>query len=139
LVPSKGIEKIIKLMPELEKQIPNLVYIIIGDGEEKNNLEKLVQDLNLEKNVLLLGKKEQSDLPNYYSLADCFVLVPENKEGIDKESFGIVYLEALEFDLPVIAGDVGGVKEIAEKNPKVILVNPENEKEIFENILKILK
>ncbi|MFC1622641.1 glycosyltransferase family 4 protein [Patescibacteria group bacterium] len=132
LVKSKGIEKIIKLMPELLKQIPNLVYIIVGDGFEKENLEKISNE-----KIIFIGNVPHAELPNYYSLADCFVLVPQKNEG-DTESFGIVYLEALEFGLPVIAGNVGGAKEIAEKNSKMILVDSENQVEVLENILNTL-
>lgn len=139
LVKSKGIEKIIKLIPELEKEIPNLVYLIVGDGPEKENLVVETRHCLVSDKIIFTGDVPHSELPNYYSLADCFVLTPENKLGVDKESFGIVYLEALEFELPVIAGNVGGAKEIAEKNSEMILVDSNNLQEIKENILKVLK
>ncbi len=148
LVKSKGVDKIIKCMPDLLKQIPNLVYIIIGDGSEKQNLQDCRDAIHsVSDKIIFTGNVPHSELPNYYSLADCFILVPQKcptltKGGIkggfgDTESFGIVYLEALEFGLPVIAGNVGGVKEIENKN--IYLVDPNNLEEIKENILKALK
>jgi len=131
LVKSKGVEKIIKLIPKILEQIPNLVYLIIGDGEEKENLKKISNE-----KVIFTGNISHSELPNYYTLADCFILTPENKQGIDKESLGIVYLEALEFDLPVIAGNVGGAKEIENQN--MILVDSNSLEEIKNNIIKVL-
>jgi phosphatidylinositol alpha-1,6-mannosyltransferase len=88
--------------------------------------------------VIFVGNVLHEDLPNYYALADAFILTP-HQTGIDTESFGLVYLEAAEFGLPIIAGDVGGAREALANYDKTILVDSENEKEISNKVLEVLK
>jgi len=147
LVKSKGVDQVIKALPKVLEKIPDLVYIIVGDGPEKNNLKNmandvgtchgtfLLEDQEINKNIIFTGNIPFKELVNYYALADLFILTPR-KVDTDTESYGIVYLEAKEFDLPVIAGDVGGVREIDYN--KITLVDSENINEISNKIVKLL-
>ena len=133
LVKSKGISQVLTALEQVWQIVPDLHYLIIGDGPDKNRLIQIVGRLPRahRSKIIFVGAVPHTELPNYYGLADIFILTPR-KIGIDTESFGIVYLEALEFNLPVIAGNVGGVKEI--KHNKIILVDSENVGEIAREI-----
>ena len=131
LVKGKGIDKVIQALPLVLEKIPNLTYLIVGDGSEKENLKNVGTGLDLSDRIIFAGNVFHSDLPNFYALANAFILTPT-----DTESFGIVYLEAQEFGLPIIAGRSGGVEEI--KYNQMHLVNSQDIKEIAEKIIQIL-
>ena len=172
LVESKGIDLVIKALPKVWQEIPELVYLVVGEGNFNNQLLVISDQVNPEKNkIIFTGAVPHNDLPNFYALADAFILTPHSKVGTparpsgggfkpvqDTESFGIVYLEAMEFGLPIIAGDVGGVREIFLSPPfqggvlrqakhcrsgvvnnNFILINSENIDEIVEKIIKVIK
>jgi len=132
LVESKGIDQVIKALEIINNK--NIIYIIIGDGPEKNSFKKISSD-----NIIFTGAVEHNELPNYYALADAFILTPRRNFTGDTESFGIVYLEAKEFGLPIIAGDTGGAREALKNYNNFILVDSEDINQIAENIIKLLK
>jgi glycosyltransferase involved in cell wall biosynthesis len=80
----------------------------VGDGTEKNNLEKQAESLNT--NVIFTGEVGDNELAAWYSVCDIFVLVPKD-ELVDVEGFGIVFLEARRAGKPIVASKVGGVAE----------------------------
>jgi glycosyltransferase involved in cell wall biosynthesis len=129
----KGIDKVIKVMPDILKEIKDVYYIIVGDGDDRENLEKLCQKLNLKERVIFKGFVSEEKLNFYYKNCDLFIL-PSKKEG-----FGIVFLEALSFGKIVIAGNKDGSKEALLDGEVGILIDPDNIYEIKETILKVLK
>ena len=136
LVTRKGFDKVIETLPEVIKQIPNLIYIIVGNGPDKGRLEKLAEDLKVRGNLIITEDIPNSNLPAFYDLADIFIM-PARQIDEDVEGFGIVYLEANLFGKPVIAGKSGGVEDAVIDNQTGILVNPENVQEIVQTILKL--
>ncbi|MFA5188356.1 MAG: glycosyltransferase family 4 protein [Patescibacteria group bacterium] len=136
LVPRKGFDKVIEALPELTKQIPNLIYIIVGNGPDRERLEKLAEDLKVRGNLIIAEDIPNSNLPAFYSLANIFIM-PARQIGEDIEGFGIVYLEANLFGKPVIAGKSGGAEDAVIDNQTGILVNPESVQEINQAILKL--
>ena len=104
-VKKKGINLIIESMVELRKAFPDLVYLIIGDGLEKESLKALANKLDLNNCVKFVGKKFNEELANYYNASDIFALMSIEDENM-MESFGIVYLEASYFRLPVLGRNV---------------------------------
>ncbi|MBI2869052.1 MAG: glycosyltransferase [Chloroflexi bacterium] len=106
--PLKGVDKLLMSLPYIKS--PELRTIIVGGDEasrsEIERLQALVQKLGLGNRVEFLGLVEQSRLPLFYSAADVCV-VPSYYE-----SFGLVALESLACGTPVVATDVGGMKDI---------------------------
>ena len=86
---------------------------------------------------MFAGKVEDSEIAKYYSSADVFVLpcrfIPPN----DVEGFGIVFLEASLYGKPVIAGNTGGATEAVQHNITGLLINPKNNLELEQAILKL--
>lgn len=118
LVQRKGHEKILKAI----KKLPNVEYWIIGEGPQSPRIRMRIKDLDLEDRVHMLGQVDDRELLDYYRRADIFVM-PTTKTPLDREGFGIVYLEAQLFGLPVIASDHPGVDEAVENHRGGILVN----------------
>ncbi|MBD3341107.1 MAG: glycosyltransferase, partial [Candidatus Lokiarchaeota archaeon] len=123
----KGIDTIIRTVSNIIEENQHLLfkYYIIGEGKEKKRLENLVKELNLEKYVYFLGAKDNKIRNEYYKLSDLFILVPEIKKN-SIEGFGIVYIEANYFNLPVIGSRSGGVKIAIEDEKSGYLVEPSN-------------
>ena len=137
IVRRKGHKLVIKILPELLNSNPDIVYLVAGTGDYQKELEKLVIKLNLENNVIFLGKLSNKELATYYKLSDLFVMPAKNIEG-DVEGFGIVYLEASSFGLPIIAGKSGGIAEGVLDNKTGILINPKNKGELGQAVLKFI-
>ena len=78
---------------------------IVGDGEERENLEKLAEELGIRDRVYFHGRLSREDIAKRFSMADCFVLPSE------LETFGVVYAEAMMAGLPVIATACGGPED----------------------------
>ena len=127
----KGIEYLIKSISNLKSQISNLACLIIGDGSERNNLEKLVERLNLRDKVKFLGEVSNEQIPEYLAGADCFVL-PSLREG-----FGISILEAQAAGIPVIGTKIGGILDLVKDGETGILVEPKNPEALAKAIREI--
>jgi len=137
LVGKKNHENVLRALPLALKQVPELIYLVAGKGEEEQKLKKMVKDLGLEKYVSFLGHIEPEDLPVYYNACDVFVM-PSKTVDIDYESFGIVYLEANACAKPVIASRTGGIEDAVVDGITGIMVDPDNITEISEAIIRLL-
>jgi glycosyltransferase involved in cell wall biosynthesis len=105
----------------------NIVFMLLGIGKDEAKLKKLATDLNL-TNVIFEGFKE--NIADYFALFDIFVF-PSKEEGL-----GSAILEAFNFRKPVIAANVGGIPDILGNNEYGLLVNPFDDFELAEMILK---
>ncbi|EAW38511.1 glycosyltransferase family 4 protein [Lyngbya sp. PCC 8106] len=106
LVPYKCADVVIEAIGKLESSLQNRVKLsIVGDGYEKGNLEKMVQDLHLESQVNFAGWIPQQETFNYYRQADVFCFPSIREFG------GAVVIEAMACGLPCIVVDYGGIGE----------------------------
>jgi len=118
----KGLEFLIKAAKILNEQNKNLKILILGEGQEKTELEKIISDLSLQNKVILGGFLENGS--QYLKGFDVFVL-PSLSEALP-----FCLLEAGQAELPTIATGVGGIPEIIENNKTGLLIEPGQEKEI---------
>ncbi len=137
LVERKGHDVVLKSLPRVLQKVPNTVYLIVGDGERKQALEDLVDELHLRAHVIFAGRVSDKELPEYYNACDVFAM-PSREVGGDIEGFGIVFLEASACSKPVIGGKSGGVSDAVEDNVSGILVDPLSVDEISEAMIALL-
>ena len=104
----KGIEFLIRCMPEVRNQIPDFQLLVGGKGGHLEKMKSLVGSLNLEENVTFLGFVPDERLNTLYNQAQC-VVVPSIFEG-----FGITVIEALAAGTRVVGTDVDGIREILQ-------------------------
>ncbi|MEO6077894.1 MAG: glycosyltransferase family 4 protein, partial [Candidatus Andersenbacteria bacterium] len=119
LVPRKGVDDLLRACASIQTH----QLIIVGDGPEKNNLEKLSQELSID--TVFAGALSDEDIHALYLKASLFALTPKELRD-DYEGFGIVYLEAGYFGLPVVGTNTGGVPEAVLHEKTGILVEPGN-------------
>lgn len=134
LHPNKGvdvaIEALSRISPEFSKHKVSLVYFIIGDGDQREEIEKLIHRRRLDSVVFLVGYIPEAR--KYLSAFDIYLL-PSRKEGLP----GVV-LEAGKAGIPVIATPVGGVPEVIENGQNGI-ITPPNPQSIGDAILNLAK
>lgn len=112
----KRFDLTIKAFSMLKKECPDILLIIIGDGESGNELKKLVAEEKIDDSVNFLGQLPNKELVDIYNKSHCFVLPSEG------ETFGVVYAEAIACGIPIIATKCGGPGDIVT-NDNGILVN----------------
>jgi len=135
----KSHKTIIQAIKEIKKTYPNILYLIVGDGPERENLARLIEAERLADNVLLLGFVSDEKLVQYYNICNVFILTSVNTENDkDIEGFGIVYIEANACGKPVIGGKIGGETDAIIDGQTGLLVDPHNISEITNAIMKLL-
>jgi phosphatidylinositol alpha-1,6-mannosyltransferase len=126
----KGYDRVLKAIPQLLKKFPTLQYILAGKADpiEKERVERLVQQLNIQNHVTLVGFIDESELTDYFCLGDIFIM-PSTMEG-----FGIVFIEAAACGAQIIGGNKDGSVDALLNGRLGTLVDPENVDEITFNI-----
>ena len=135
----KGHNYVIKSLPLIKAKVPEAHYVIVGEGWLKPYCQKLAEKLGVISDISFVGSVPDKELRKWYQICDIFVMVSRDST-IDggAEGFGIVYLEANAYGKPVVGGRAGGVPDAIIDNVTGLLVNPENEMEITETIVKLL-
>ncbi len=137
LVPIKGhryfLEAAAAINAELKVKSEKLkvVFVIIGDGELREELENYTKELGITDNVIFTGFRR--DLPEIYADLDIVVLTSLN------EGTPVSIIEAMASDKPVVATNVSGVPSLVEDSITGFLVKSEDVKSISEAILKLIK
>lgn len=124
----KNIDVLIKAFSKLKNK-DNLVFNIIGDGDELNALKELVKSFNLEKSINFLGKKKRDEVLNLLKQSDIFTLVSS------RETLGLVYLEAMSQGCIVIGSKGEGIDGIINNNINGYLV----EKQDVDGLAKVIE
>ncbi|MEA5024027.1 putative teichuronic acid biosynthesis glycosyltransferase TuaC [bioreactor metagenome] len=130
---TKGIDLNLQALASLVKIYPNLTYRIIGDGEERKNLEALAESLDLGNHVFFLGKLPHRETLQEMAQADIFCL-PSWQEG-----FGVVYIEAMALGIPVIGVKGEGIEDVIDPGVNGLLVRPHEVEDLAEALESLLK
>jgi phosphatidylinositol alpha-1,6-mannosyltransferase len=137
LVRRKGIDLVLRCIPDLLSNYPDLRYLVAGEGPEKDNLQTLARSLGIAGHVHFIEEPGEISKWALYEMCDVFVMPNRLLDGSDWEGFGIVFLEAALSGKPAIGGKNGGVPEAIENGVTGILVDPEQESSIS-NALHLL-
>jgi phosphatidylinositol alpha-1,6-mannosyltransferase len=120
----KGQHRVIKALPELIRQFPDIHYHVVGRPVLQQEFEQLANDLGVLSHITFHGRVEKhSDLARFYNGSDLFMLLSENQPNGDVEGFGIVALEANQYGLPVVGALGSGVEEAVSHQISGLLVN----------------
>lgn len=138
MVEGKGYPHVIRLLPEVLKEVPNLVWLIVGLGPKQQEIFNAVQKHYLQNVVRFLGQISFEELPAYYQASDAFVLLTHPDEGAE-EGWGTVFIEAAAGGLPVVAGRSGGVEEAVQEGVTGLVVDVHQDKAVVKAIVDVLK
>ena len=111
LVYKNGVDTLLECAHIAVKKNPKIMFIVVGKGPDLENVKLQVAQRGISMNVKLVGFVSDEELPSYYNLADVFVLPSKSGEGLP-----LVAMEAMACGLPVVATDVGGIKEVILKD-----------------------
>ncbi|MDP2918404.1 MAG: glycosyltransferase family 4 protein [bacterium] len=115
-----------------------MIYLVVGDGAERENIYNLIKEQKLQDRVYLLGKITEEELKTVYALSDLFIMPNIKVEG-DAEGFGLVAVEAALNSLPVIAARLEGICDAIAHNQNGILAESENAASFEREILKFFR
>ena len=128
--PLKRVKDVVKVFEIIQRDIPSKL-LMVGEGPERIKAQRYVKKHNLSDKVLFLGKSNEINELLCYS--DIFLLPSE------KESFGLVALEAMIHKVPVISSNAGGLSEVNIDGESGYLSPVGDVKEMAKNAIKILK
>ena len=111
LVYKNGVDTLIEGANIAIKKNSHIVFLAVGKGPDSDSVKLRIAQLGIEDNFKLAGFVSDADLPSYYNAADLFVLPSKSGEGLP-----LVALEAMACALPVIATDVGGIREVLKED-----------------------
>jgi glycosyltransferase involved in cell wall biosynthesis len=122
---------ILQTAQKVIKEEPRTNFTLVGDGEKFIECETFIRDNHLENNVYLAGW--QYDVRKYYSTHHIFI------SSSIYEAFGLKFLEAGYYRLPVVATNVEGVPEVIEDKVTGFLSPPKNSYLLAQNLLKLIR
>ncbi len=137
LVERKGFHRVISVIPEIKKRLPDVMYVMVGGPSVEGNYEpvlrQMVKELGLEKDVLFVGPRPHDKLYQWLSASDIFCLATSN------EGWANVFLEAMACGLPVVTTRVGGNEEVVVSENYGLLFNIEDKQAMIDAIIKAFR
>ncbi|WP_227793261.1 glycosyltransferase family 4 protein [Paenibacillus guangzhouensis] len=118
IIPRKGLPVLIRAIQQAKKSVPNVQLLVAGNTQRKGygaKMKKLAAQLNVP--MKMAGYYAHKRMHQFYWAGDCFVC-PSQKH----EAFGLVNIEAMAAGLPVVASDIGGIREIIRHEKNGILI-----------------
>lgn len=132
LRPEKGVSFLIKSVSIIKRDFPDIKLLIVGDGKDRYEMEKLSKELQLDCNIRFVGRVKNEEVPQYFILSDIFILASL------MEGFPNVLLEAMAAGLPIICTNVCGLPEIVSDGKNGYLIDPCDPAAIAEKVSIIL-
>ena len=111
----------------------------MGDGPLKDKIKKMIRKYNLENKVKFLGYLTGKEKIDYILASDIMVVPSIITKGGDTEGLPVTIIEGMASGLPIIATNVGGVKDILNNNKNGILINEKNPKQIAKKLNSLIK
>jgi phosphatidyl-myo-inositol dimannoside synthase len=136
LVERKGQDTVLRALPRVALELPNVVYLLVGSGPYESRLRSLARELELEDRVVFCGGVPEEELVAHYHACDAFVMISRELPD-DTEGFGIVFMEAAACGKPTLGGRSGGVPDAIVDRVTGLLVEPTSVEEVADAIVRI--
>lgn len=138
LVSKKGYKYLIEAASLVIKKNKNVIFTIFGEGDQRQELEQRINELNMKNNFRLPGWVKYSELPSYQNLGDIFILpsIRDESGNLDDQSVSVV--EAMACAKPVITTDFPGYKIVVEHGRNGYLVSEKRSDLIAKAIIDII-
>lgn len=129
----KGHDEVLEVLPGLADEVPDIAYLVCGDGPDRNRLEAKAERLGVGGRTIFAGYVPEDEKVDHYRIADAFVM-PGRTEG-----FGIAYLEALACGVPVVASSADASQEAVRGGRLGTVVDPDDLDSVKAGILDALR
>ena len=124
LVPHKGQDVALRTLAQLARDIPDLHYLVVGEGRDRQRLQTLAGELDLTKRVVFAGALSDDDIAEAYATATLYIGLSRIDDEVSVEGFGISFIEAAASGVPAVAGDSGGVRSAVRDGETGLVVTP---------------
>jgi phosphatidylinositol alpha-1,6-mannosyltransferase len=138
----KGHDVVLRALAIVKRAVPDVAYVIVGEGDDLDYLDQLARECGVRENVIFAGRVSDDELPLLYNACDAFIMCSREdrtRRGILAEGFGIALVEASACGKPVIAGRSGGVPDAVQDGLTGLLVNPVDSEAVAAAIVKVLR
>lgn len=129
----KGHEQVIRALPALLQRFPDLVYDVVGDGDGRSEMEELAVQQGVAGAVRFHGVVSDDDVARFYAGADVFTM-PSQREG-----FGFVFIEAMSYGKPVVAGNQDASPEVVSDGETGFCVDPTSVETVGAALARLLE
>ena len=137
LIERKGVNHLIRAFGTVRRHTP-VRLVVIGDGPERARLEQVARDMGVAEHVEFRGRVTDEELRQAYGAASVFVLPSVLDARQDTEGLGVVLLEAMNYSVPVIASEIGGITDIVQHDRTGLLVPPGDEVALAKALSRLL-
>ncbi len=110
LVPRKGIDHVLRALPAVRAAVPDVEYVVVGDGPDRARLEAIAKETGVAERVRWVREADRDALVRFYNDCDLYVM-PSTGEPPDVEGFGLTFLEASACGKPVLGSTEGGIPD----------------------------
>ncbi len=138
LVEKKGVRHAIKAFSRVLQRHPDARLTIVGDGPERESLQELVHELELEEQVRLIGARPPADLPALYSAAAIAVVPSVIDRGGDQEGLGLVTIEAMGCGCAVVVSDLDAIRDVVSDGETGLVTRAGDETSLAAAIVRLL-
>jgi len=133
---NRGLEHVIRAMPNIKLQIPNIRLVLVGDGEERDKLHRLVNELEVSDYVIFEGWKQQKEIKSFLKAAD-IGLVPFKKTPQTDNSSSNKLFQYMYYELPIVATNCDSVQKLIDLEECGLVYESENEIAFAETVLAL--
>lgn len=137
--PHKGHDVMLRAMVLVRRRVPDARWVVLGDGPLRPRYEQLARELGIGGAVDFMGAAADAERDAWLRRADVFAMptrVPAGGRG--GEGFGIAYLEAAAYGLPVIAANAGGATDAVDAGATGLLVDPTDHRQVADALVSLL-
>ncbi|MGC9318166.1 MAG: glycosyltransferase family 4 protein [Armatimonadota bacterium] len=138
LVERKGHETVLRALPRVLAEVPEALYVIVGDGPTAERLAEVAEELGVAGSVILAGHVEEARLPAVHCAADVFVMPSHPVRAELAEGLGLAFLDAAAAATPCVGTHFGGIPDAIVDGETGLLVEPQDEQALGASLVRLL-
>lgn len=128
----KGLPVLLGALPAIVKEIPDVRLLVVGDGPHAAEYRRMAEPFA--RHVEFVGELDRAEVPRAYRTADVFVA-----PSTDRESFGVIHLEAMASAVPIVASDIEGYRELLDPGREALLFPNRDESALAAAVVRVLR